>query len=352
ADFPWKSGGVLCKQEYHDDVIEQRRIDEFHRSDAIQEIVSSIDIYEQLKQLQHQQQELDHHHLQYVYRGQRMSSDELHRVKSNIGELISMNSFLSTSLNREQARGFIVCDSEIDHNYQTVLFEIEITHSPITKPYANITEHSYFDSEEEVLFMIGSIFRIVAIDHDVELNIWIVQLVLCKGNELELKPVYNSMRMEILNNKHALGKLLWQMCEFDLAENYYQEQLLNDNEPLCYHGLGLINRSKGYLDIALDYHHQALSIQLPSDRESLAYTYNYIGEIHMRKRNNQLALKYFQLALDTSTNDHPNIACCYHNLGVVYRQEKQYDLALEHFHRSNEINQKYLPIDHPHQAAT
>ncbi|CAF4407580.1 unnamed protein product, partial [Didymodactylos carnosus] len=249
----------ICKQEYHDDMIEQRRIDEFHRTYTektsirwytrdcfIYRFLNRLlrqqnigllinfqfliqDIYEQLKQLQHQQQGQDHHHLQYVYRGQRMSSDELHRMKSNIGELISMNSFLSTSLDREQARGFIVCESEIDHNHQTVLFEIEITHSPITKPYANITEHSNFDSEEEVLFMIGSIFRIVAIDHDVELNIWIVQLVLCDGNELELKPVYNSMRMEILNNKHALGKLLWQMCEFDLSENYYQQQLLNDN---------------------------------------------------------------------------------------------------------------------------
>ncbi|CAF1426236.1 unnamed protein product [Didymodactylos carnosus] len=45
-----------------------------------------------------------------------------------------------------------------------------------------------------------------------------------------------------------------------------------------------------------------------------------------------------------------NLFC--HNLGVVSRQEKQYDLALEHFDRSNEIKQKYLPSDHPHQATT
>ncbi|CAF1482377.1 unnamed protein product [Didymodactylos carnosus] len=371
----------ICKYEYYNDLVEQRRIDEFHQTYTqetsiewytkdcfVYRLLNRVlrqqntdllikfqflikDIYEQLEQF-HQQQKRDWDHHQYVYRGQLMSTDELNHMKSNIGELISMNSFLSTTLDRELAREFICC-TENNHNYQTVLFEIEIDRSSKRKPYANITQQSHFDSEEEILFMIGSIFRIVAINHEPELNTWIVQLVFCDDNELELKPMYDYMKMEFVNNKYALGKLLWQRCEFDQAEYYYRQQLLlHENDSECYHGLGLIYRTKGHLDSALVYHHQALELQLPSDHKKLAYSYGYIGEIHIRKDENQLALKYFKLALYMFTNDQPNSAWCCHNLGILYRKQKQYDLALKYFHRTLEKHQKYLPKGHPHEAAT
>ncbi|CAF5167788.1 unnamed protein product, partial [Rotaria magnacalcarata] len=38
-----------------------------------------------------------------VYRGQLMSTDELDQLKMSLGEYISVNSFFSTSLNRQQA---------------------------------------------------------------------------------------------------------------------------------------------------------------------------------------------------------------------------------------------------------
>jgi len=43
----------------------------------------------------------------HVYRGQRMSKDELDILKNNIGKYISINTFLSTSTNRNLSLFFI-----------------------------------------------------------------------------------------------------------------------------------------------------------------------------------------------------------------------------------------------------
>ena len=43
----------------------------------------------------------------HVYRGQRMSKDELDILKNNIGKYISINTFLSTSTNRNLSLSFI-----------------------------------------------------------------------------------------------------------------------------------------------------------------------------------------------------------------------------------------------------
>ena len=43
-----------------------------------------------------------------VYRGQFISKDEINRLKAGIGQLISMNSFLSTSTNRKKS--FRICN--------------------------------------------------------------------------------------------------------------------------------------------------------------------------------------------------------------------------------------------------
>ena len=46
-------------------------------------------------------------------------------------------------------------------NIEQVLFEIDADPQlDNIKPFSNITSFSYFPNEEEVLFMIGSIFRL------------------------------------------------------------------------------------------------------------------------------------------------------------------------------------------------
>ncbi|CAF4397030.1 unnamed protein product, partial [Adineta steineri] len=133
----------------------------------------------------------------HVYRAQLMSIEEIEIFKKSIGNFISMNSFFSTSLNQEQARLYFNFVESSD-NTQKVLFEIDADpRLDSIKPFANITQHSYFPNEEEILFMIGSIFKINEIKHDDNNGIWNIQLVLCSNNDHQLQSLFQYMQDEL-----------------------------------------------------------------------------------------------------------------------------------------------------------
>ncbi|CAF1532749.1 unnamed protein product [Didymodactylos carnosus] len=91
------------------------------------------DLFRQLNDLQNN---ADLSSLQQLYRGQLMSKQELDRMKSSVGKYISMNSFLSTTLDRQVAVRFL---RQPKDGLGPVLFEIEI--DPLlqdAKPFADI----------------------------------------------------------------------------------------------------------------------------------------------------------------------------------------------------------------------
>ncbi|CAF1239366.1 unnamed protein product [Rotaria sordida] len=76
-----------------------------------------------------------------VYRGQLMSNEELKVLKDSIGRFISMNSFLSTSIEREQALRFLNA-TNISDDSQRVLITIDADpRLDGVKPFANITNY-------------------------------------------------------------------------------------------------------------------------------------------------------------------------------------------------------------------
>ena len=107
-----------------------------------------------------------------VYRSQMMSTEELKTLKKYVGQFISMNSFLSTSTDRSIALSFLG-NSYDSYNLERVLFEIHADpYSGTMKPFANISKYSYFTTESEVLFMVGSIFRLQSINRDDDNQVW------------------------------------------------------------------------------------------------------------------------------------------------------------------------------------
>jgi hypothetical protein len=74
----------------------------------------------------------------YVYRGQLISKDELNRLKSSQGQLIAMNSFLSTSTNRKKALEFATSKPPPNDQLTSILLEINTNLQSISKPYADI----------------------------------------------------------------------------------------------------------------------------------------------------------------------------------------------------------------------
>lgn len=116
-------------------------------------------LYKKLKQLSIQQQ---NQFPSIVYRGQIMKKKELEIFKSKIGHLISTNTIMSTSIDKNIARGF-AADAEVG-----VIFHIHVTNmnSSHLHPFADISRFSSIPSEEEILFFSGSVFRIDSIDFE------------------------------------------------------------------------------------------------------------------------------------------------------------------------------------------
>lgn len=171
-----------------------------------------------------------------VYRSQIMSKNEFQIFKQSEGQLISVNSFFSTSRDLSLTVHMSgETNSTVD--WERILFKIDTDPKMMkTKPFADISQLSYFPNEDEILFMAGSIFRVNKIFYD-ENQLWIVQMTLCNDNEHDLKDVLKDMNKQIgkgETNLRTLAKVLWEIGEFELAEEYFLRLLnqLSSNDPL------------------------------------------------------------------------------------------------------------------------
>ncbi len=340
-----------------------------------------------------------------VYRGQVLSNDELNNLRNSVGDFISINSFFSTTTNRHQAVGFLN-SSDISDDLHRVLFEINANPRVVTtKPFADISSYSEFTHESEVLFMIGSIFRIGNIHRNND-RIWIIRLKLCGDDEHDLKTLFEHMKKKSGGDSAVtlltFSRTLRRMGKYDLAEKFYRRllnELPSDHPSLSnlYYSLGLVLKDKNDLESSLEYLHKSLEIELetfPNDYRNISNRYNAIGNVHRMKNHydsalswynkgiellkqkndidsiemahfyNNMALVYDQQenyvrALDFNKKallireqhlppNHPDIGLSHNNTGNIYRYLGHYDLALEHFSRSLHIRLKSLPSDHPH----
>ncbi|CAF4472906.1 unnamed protein product [Didymodactylos carnosus] len=299
-----------------------------------------------------------------LYRGQVISKDELDRIRSSIGEFISINSFLSTTRSQKKALQFAIstqCD-----NLERILFKIKVGSRIKAKPFADISRLSYFPGEEEILLMLGSIFRLESVHYEDDQQIWMADLDLCDEDDHDLKQVFDHMKKEMGSETTliSLGNLLLDLGELEKAEKYYN-RLLNEltvgdpGIPGCYIGLGAVHQNKGEYDLALMNHEKALKIQLkalPPDHPDIASTYNNMGAVHQNKGEYDLALmnheKALKIQLKALPLDHPDIASTYYNMGNVQDDKGEYDLALMNHEKALKIQLKALPPDHPDIAST
>ncbi|CAF3307184.1 unnamed protein product [Rotaria socialis] len=294
-----------------------------------------------------------------VYRGQQISEVELKVFEKCVGQLVSFKPFYSTSRNREVAEKFAHSGGGNGTSLCSVLFEIEADpRRTTTKPFADISVFSDFKDEAEVLFMCGSIFRILNVSRG-QNGLHIVRLQLCSDDDHELKKLFEYMNKQNVSwdGILAFGNLLLQMGKLDDAEKYYRIGLTqlgfnHINIVYYYHGLGIVHKEKG--DYAASFECLQKSLELYKNMEnhsSVAIVYNNIATLHFNKSDYKQALDSYNMALEiyrTQNNvDHQDIAMCYNNVGAVYYEQKKYLEALEYYQKALTILEKILPVDHP-----
>lgn len=288
-----------------------------------------------------------------------MSNDELENLRKSEGELISMNSFLSTSLDRGLAYDFLLASTDLER----VLFKIDANPDLRgIKPFAHITELSYYPKEEEVLFMLGSIFRLGEITRDRN-EVWTVRLKLCGDNDHDLKPLLNRMKSQNVEGELdliKLGNVLQRMGKYEDADKYYCYCLdglaSNDyhNMSTCYFALGRLAENTGDYKLSLMRFEKSLELDkkvLSSDDPNIANTYNSIANIYQvtgkYKQASESYSKALKILQQRFGDNHPRVATCLSNIGVLYEKQEQYSEALRYYENALTIRQRHLPPDDP-----
>ena len=298
-----------------------------------------------------------------VYRGQVIGIDELELMKNSIGEFLSMNSFLSTSRNRSIALHFARGTPEIGGT-RRILFEIEIDPRLQTKAFANVTSISYFQGEDEVLIMLGALFRIKKVIEDKKDRIWVICASLASEDDYHLKETFAHMKKTIGDDTDldSLGKILGEMGEYKQSQKCYERMMhdLQVNTANCHLGLGKAMHRQGECQPALSHYDQAMEIRreiLGPEHESVGEVYSYIGGVHWYAGSDcDQALTNLKKAIEiqerTLPSDSLDLARTYDYIATTYYYMKQYDLASKYYNKSLKIRQSSLPPEHPVIGAT
>jgi hypothetical protein len=120
-----------------------------------------------------------------VYRSQLLPINQFENLKRRTGMFLYSNSYLTATIDQDVA--FIVLKETIPtHDFEKVLFEIDANpRFANKKPFAKIDSHSYSPNKSVVLFMTGSMFRLVNTYRSDD--IWIVQVTLCSDDEYNME---------------------------------------------------------------------------------------------------------------------------------------------------------------------
>ncbi|CAF1410716.1 unnamed protein product [Adineta ricciae] len=204
-----------------------------------------------------------------VYRSQLIAKEEFQNLQKSTGQFISINSFFSTSLSRSTALSFLDL-SDGSSDLQKILFEVSADPTTVTtKPFADISKFSDFNDEQEILFMIGSIFQIEKIENDEENEVTIVKMNLCSDEENHLRKILHQMKQQFLNEQISLrtfADVLWEMGQLKLADMYLQRFLngLSPNDqlrPILYKDLAKLASQNGDFDQSVQWRHKLIEFE-------------------------------------------------------------------------------------------
>ncbi|CAF4302288.1 unnamed protein product [Rotaria magnacalcarata] len=120
-------------------------------------------IYDLYQQLANEFKKEGRSSIKTVYRGQRISNDELLELQNGRTAAFFVNQFFSTAKSMQIASIFAGWDDNQNHtiedDLQLAMFEIKIK-NVVENPFADIANLSSIADEEEVLFSVGTSFKI------------------------------------------------------------------------------------------------------------------------------------------------------------------------------------------------
>ncbi|CAF4481319.1 unnamed protein product [Rotaria sp. Silwood2] len=314
-------------------------------------------IYDLCKQLEQefQQQQEDFDSIILLYRGVRLSSDEVKKLESKVGKLLSTNGYVSTSLSKDAA--LIFTGSSNNKEEENVLFEIEYDFGKVKSiVVASIAHLSKCRDEQEFLFDLDAAFLLQSVTRNLSSNMVLVKMTAVdEGSELAKEYIEEHRKLMSHGSIVILfGYLLAEIGEYDKCQQYFDCLLKNPNREdlsFIYYYLGVVKYYQGNYESALNYYQDSynrLIKAVPSREGASSFVLNDIGSIYKIRGQYDTALDYFLRALKISEtySNYYIMANILGNIGNIYRIKGDYDSALSYQIQCLHIREHNLPSVH------
>ena len=340
-----------------------------------------------------------------LFRGTKVPTDEIEKMKNFIGQPFQLNGFISTSGDITVAKGFMNAQKLNENQFSRVLFEIDAEEEEMTN-FSCIRDFSAFPKEDEHLININIFLKIKKIEENTNEVPKFYHFYLQFSNESELKVQqktldYKQSLMKILDTNYKvdsfylaeilftlekgqatidllnkiskeqqdseyfnlIGSAYYLIGNYDKAIEFYQKQIdIIGHHPhtgSIYNNIGVVYNIKGDYDKAIEFYEKSLKINLETfgkDTLEIADQYNNLGVACNKKGNYGKAIEYYQKSLEISLNkngfNHPSTASSYNNIGSAYNNNGDSNKALEFSNKSLEIYLNTLGSNHPSTATT
>jgi tetratricopeptide (TPR) repeat protein len=289
-----------------------------------------------------------------VYRGQFLHTEDIDKLQQSVGQLISTNGFLSTTRSLTVAEMFA---GPGDFIFEYVI-DTRLNQNII---FADISEHSEMPHEEEVLFDVGTTFRVEKVYFDKSSGFWKVNLIAVDEKENLTNDFIRQRHNHMITPSivQEFGFLLIEMGQYSKAISYFDnliQQHQNDDifKLTCYYSLAFSYLGNYQYVKAIQYATFAYKkcIELSSNTgkgdRMLSRLFDLLGSIHLKREETELALKYYHqsININPSDADNPEILALYHRTEAnMCLSQGNYSQALDHFQETLTIYENWMPFD-------
>ncbi|CAF0871587.1 unnamed protein product [Adineta steineri] len=305
----------------------------------------------QLKDLHETYKKIYSENILRLYRGQRLKLSQILLISKHKNDLISLNGFISTSLEEDIAKRFCFGRSIEDHEPVIFIIDIDMTNEQSTA-FADISNLSRYPDEEEILLSIGSIFCIESVKFDETKQLYRIHLSLSQHNKLTVnKYIEQTFAKEIdsINQSVVFGKLLFDMGEYQFAIEYLKNRInyLSDNDnhyrATYFNNIGVCYNEIGKKDEALKYYKAANQIyQQANNHRGIGACCHNIASYYFNQGDNETALGWALDALEKRQKYQLEKASTLDLLGCIQLAKYDVEAASNNLQEALRIRIKYL----------
>ncbi|CAF0907974.1 unnamed protein product [Adineta steineri] len=322
------------------------------------------DVHQQLEQLHQEQGNSFGRKPFIVYRGQGLIKSEFEKLQKSKRGLMSFNSLLTTSTDKEVSLRF-TRHASTEPNKVGVLFVMSIDPSIKSAPFVFLKDVSAIKKEDEILFSMHTVFRVNAIKQMNNKNqLYQVELELTSDDDQQVRVLTDRIRKEADGTGwQRLGNLLLKIGHISKAEELYNTLIKQtpdeEYKTLYYNQLGLLYSHQGDYENAVWYYEKTLEIEqkiLASNDPDLASSCSNIGNMYSKMKEYSKALSFYEKALGIRQKAYlsynPSFGISYNNIGMVFYKMGDYLKALSFYEKALGIWQITLPSNHLNFASS